>query len=275
MGHYLVWFWHWGQPDDLPWSDAVAVNATLDGLRRRESALAHHQSQYAPLSTAAGDEALLTQAVLAPFHRGFTTLLLPGHEPLRPDPHVPERAATFDEMFAGGDDPWSSSSWYERRKRALTCAVLRREQYGRVLDLGCSTGALTQDLAARADEVVAVDVSPRALEVARRRSAPGVTWLQGEAPSVLDEIPGPLDLVVVSEVGYFLSPLELWLTVGALLERLAPGGELLLVSWRHPTQDIPLDGPAVHDQVRAVCGAWSALTLVEDDVLIDCYEVPR
>jgi len=275
MGHYLVWFWHWGQPDDLPWSEAVAINATLHGLGRRENALAQHQSQHAPLSTAVGDEALLTEAVLAPFRRGFTTLLLPGYEPFRQDVHVPGRAATFDGMFAAGDDPWSSGSWYERRKRGLTCAVLRRERYGRVLDLGCSTGALTRDLAARADEVVAVDVSLRALEVARRGSVTGVTWVHGEAPSVLDEIHGPLDLVVVSEVGYFLSPLELWLTVGALLERLPPGGELLLVSWRHPTQDIPLDGPAVHDQVRAICGAWSVLTLVENDVLIDSYEVPR
>ncbi|KRE42953.1 bifunctional PIG-L family deacetylase/class I SAM-dependent methyltransferase [Knoellia sp. Soil729] len=275
MAHYLVWFWHWSGPDQLPWSDAVVFDATKDGLRRRDLALARHQSQVSPLSPAVGDEALLTEGVLAPSRRGFTTLLLPGHEPFADAAPVSGRDSTFDEMFADGDDPWSSHSWYERRKRALTLAALRRERYGRVLDLGCSTGALTRGLAARADEVVAVDVSRRALEVAQRASDTGITWVHGEAPSVLEEIDGPLDLIVISEVGYFLSPIELWLTMGRLLARLRQGGELLLVDWRHPTKDIPLDGPAVHDQVRAICGAWSVLTHVEEDVLLDGYEVPQ
>ena len=86
---------------------------------------------------------------------------------------------------------------------------------------------------------------------------------------------GELDLVVVSEVGYFLTPFELWLTLGGLIERLAPGGELVLVSWRHATRGIPLDGPRVHAQVRAVCDRWSVVTLVEEDVLIDVYEASR
>ena len=49
----------------------------------------------------------------------------------------------------------------------------------------------------------------------------------------------------------------------------------MLVHWRHPTRDIPLDGPAVHDQVRAVLRPWSTLTHVEDDVLVDTYLAPR
>ncbi|MFW5470437.1 PIG-L family deacetylase [Knoellia sp. CPCC 206435] len=276
IGHYLVWFWHWGKPDDLPWSDAVAVDATLDGLDRRARALVHHHSQHTALSSADGDETLLTDGVLAPSRRGFTTVVLPGHDRARADPvaHQP-RSATFDEMFDAGDDPWSSTSWYERRKRALTLAVLRAEHYARVLDLGCSTGALTRGLAARADAVVAVDVSRRALDVARRDAPATIVWVEGEAPRVVEQVDGPLDLAVLSEVGYFLRPLELWLTLGRLLERLSPGGELVLVHWRHPTRDIPLDGPSVHEQVSAVLAPWSTLHHVEDDVLLDTYVVPR
>ncbi|MEO6021314.1 MAG: bifunctional PIG-L family deacetylase/class I SAM-dependent methyltransferase [Knoellia sp.] len=282
LGHYLVWFWHWGDPDALPWTEVVAVDATLEALDRREGALRQHHSQHAPLSSAPGDEALLTQAVLAPFGRGFTTLILRGHD-LVGDRDLTtgerlgtRRAATFDDMFEGGDDPWSSRLWYERRKRALTLAVLRKERYDRVLDLGCSTGVLTQDLASRAGQVVAVDVSKRALDVAQRVSTSAViSWVQGEVPAVLDVIDGRFDLIVVSELGYFLRPLELWLTLAAILERLTPGGELVLVHWRHPTANIPLDGPTVHEQVRSVLGPWSAITHVEDDVLVDGYEVPR
>ena len=295
IGHYFIWFWHWSRPDDLPWADLVVVDATLDGLDRRGRALSQHHSQLAPLSSASGDEALLTDAVLAPFRRGFTTLFLPrrdlrghddpAHDVLRQDLPARDlprgaissshRADSFDRMFADGDDPWSSGSWYERRKRSLTLAVLSRERYGAVLDLGCSTGILTRALAHRAEVVLAVDVSHRALEVAQRQTCPGITWVHGEAPSVLDRVDRPLDLVVLSEVGYFLRPFELWLTIGRLVELLAPGGELVLVHWRHPTENIPLDGPSVHRQVQAILSSWSTTTHVEADVLLDAYEVPR
>lgn len=275
LAHYLVWFWHWGEPDLLPWSDLVAVDATLDAQSRRTRAVQRHHSQVQPLSTAAGDEALLTDAVLAPTVRGFTTLVLPDRGNLRPDAPSSQRPATFDAMFDCGEDPWSSDTWYERRKRALTTAVLRRERYERVLDLGCSTGALTRDLASRSGDVVAIDVSQRALDIAARDAPSGLTWIRGEAPSIITELSGPFDLVVMSEVGYFLTPFELWLTLGGLIERLAPGGELVLVSWRHATREIPSDGPRVHAQVRAVCDRWSVVTLVEEDVLIDVYEASR
>lgn len=275
LAHYLVWFWHWSATDDLPWSRAVAVDATLSGITRAGLALAEHRTQVEALSPEPGDEQLLTTGVLAPARRGFTTLLLAdGTAPMtRPGGGADRRGASFDAMFEDGDDPWSSDSWYERRKRDLTLAVLRHERYARVLDLGCSTGALTKALARRADEVVGVDGSEPALEVARRDTPSTVRWVHGRAPGVVEEIDGTVDLAVLSEVLYFLTPFELWRTLAAVLCRLAPGGELVLVDWRHPTEDIPLDGPTVHDLVRGACGPWLTVSHVEPDVLVDCYEV--
>lgn len=280
LAHYLVWLWHWGQPDDLPWADVVVVDATLGGLSASERALAEHRTQRQALSPAAGDEALLTPQVLAPSRRGFTTLVLGAHASIPSDPMEP--AATtesvsqpFDAMFADGDDPWSSTSWYERRKRDLTLATLRRERYNRVLDLGCSTGALTAQLAPRADAVVGVDASSRALAIAQRNAPRTVAWLQGEAPNCVQDLEGTFDLVVLSEVGYFMEPFDLWLTLAAVLRRLAPGGELLLVHWRHPTKRIPSDGPTVHAQFRAACERWATSRYEDADVLVDGYVVTR
>ncbi len=286
LAHYLVWLWHWGAPDDLPWAKSVVVDATLDGLSTSKRALAEHLTQRQPLSPAVGDEVLLTDAVLAPFRRGFTTLVLadatPGSSAVPESDEVARDQVageplgqTFDAMFADGDDPWSSESWYERRKRALTLATLGRERYGRALDIGCSTGALTAALGDRADAVVAIDVSARALAVARRLGTQGISWLQGVAPKILEDVDGKFDLVVLSEVGYFLKPFDLWLTLAAVLARLEPGGELVLVHWRHPTKNIPSDGPAVHGQVRAVCERWATSSHAEADFLVDTYAVPR
>jgi len=287
LAHYVVWLWHWCDPDDLPWANCVVVDATLDGLSKSERALGEHRTQRLRLSPAAGDECLLTPAVLAPSRRGFTTLVLGGvGEPVgdsgdsgdsRPERELSPVAeaepvgATFDAMFGDGDDPWSSDSWYERRKRGLTLAALGRERYDRVLDLGCSTGVLTTDLAGRADAVVGIDASARALDIAKNGGGQAISWIHGVAPDVLDDIAGPFDLVVLSEVAYFLRPFDLWLTLAALLERLTPGGELLLVNWRHPTKHIPSDGPTAHAQVRSACGWWMTSSHVDPDFLLDAY----
>lgn len=276
LAHYLVWFWHWSAPGDLPWSRVVTVDASLAAITRAGVALAEHRTQVEALSPAPGDEQLLTTGVLAPSRRGFTTLVhAAGPEPTPRGAASDGRVESFDAMFEEGDDPWSSDSWYERRKSDLTLAVLRRERYDRVLDLGCSTGVLTRALARRAGCVVGVDGSEPALEVARRDAPPTVRWVRGQAPGVVEGIEGEFDLVVLSEVGYFLTPFELWRTVGAVLCRLAPGGEVVLVDWRHPTQDIPLDGPTVHALVRGACGPWLTVSHVEPDVLVDGYEVTR
>ena len=299
LAHYLVWLGHWGQPDDLPWAESVVVDATLEGLSRSDRALAEHRTQRQPLSPAQGDEPLLTPEVLAPSRRGFTTLVLEAQElgvaspsatkrverveqvaeqaevpgPEGPEPEPVGRS--FDAMFADDDDPWSSTSWYERRKRDLVLATLRQERYDRVLDLGCSTGVLTTQLAHRADAVVAVDASSRALAIARHSNVEGVAWIHAEAPAGVQDIEGDFDLVVLSEVGYFLAPFDLWLTLAAVLRRLAPGGELLLVHWRHPTEHIPSDGPSVHARVRDVAERWATSRYEDADVLVDGYVVTR
>jgi magnesium-protoporphyrin O-methyltransferase len=57
----------------------------------------------------------------------------------------------------------------------------------RVLDAGCGTGMLAQDLAVRGAEVVAIDLSPQLVDVARERT-PGylqrrITYLAGDMTS--------------------------------------------------------------------------------------------
>ena len=76
----------------------------------------------------------------------------------------------FETCTARTADPWQvDDSWYERRKRAVLLAALPDAGYPTALEIGCSVGALAQDLAGRCQHVTAVDTSAAA--VARARHA--------------------------------------------------------------------------------------------------------
>src|SRR6478735_11225649 len=80
--------------------------------------------------------------------------------------------AYFTEMYADDPDPWKfDTSWYERRKFAVTIAALPRERYRRAFEPGCANGALTALLADRCHELVAGDVIPAVVTHARERLA--------------------------------------------------------------------------------------------------------
>jgi SAM-dependent methyltransferase len=183
----------------------------------------------------------------------------------------------FEDLHRGDDDPWRTrTSWYEARRRALVLAALPHARVGRVLEVGCSVGELTAALAERADRTVAVDVSEAALSTARARcEGLAVDFERLEVPGQWPL--GEYDVVVLSEIGYFLSEGDLVATVERACGSLAPGGALLLVHWRHEVEDWTLDGPAVHAlavPVAARLGLTVATHVVDDDVLLDLYR-PR
>ena len=154
----------------------------------------------------------------------------------------------FDDLYGRDLDPWRfETSDYERGKYEDTVAALDRPRYGRVLEVGCSIGVLTALLAVRADNLLATDVAEAALAVARRRldAAPQVRFERAAFPDTAPE--GPFDLIVLSEVLYYLSAADLRRAAAAAIERLAPGGEVLLVHWLGETPDYPLTGDEAAD----------------------------
>lgn len=149
----------------------------------------------------------------------------------------------FDSLYARDADPWRfETSAYEREKYDKTIRSLGRPRYGRALEVGCSNGVLTQRLAPICDHLIAIDVAEAALDQARRRlgAEAHVTLLRAGLP---DQLPsGPFDLIVLSEVLYYLDEADLKRAARACLDRLAPAGEVLLVHWLGATPDYPLSG---------------------------------
>lgn len=161
----------------------------------------------------------------------------------------------FEQMYADSPDPWHlTDRSYERRKYALTVASLPDRPFRRAYEPGCSVGVLTELLAERCDVVIASDPVERACVTTRAR-VPSAEVVQGALPGSWPE--GPLDLVVFSEVLYFLSAPDRAASVSAALEALERGGVLVSVHWRHPFVEAECDG----DQVQREIGAVDGLTL--------------
>ena len=176
----------------------------------------------------------------------------------------------FEDIYQQHDDPWGfRTRWYEARKRALTLAALTRDHYRSVFEPGCSIGVLTGALAERSDEVLAMDISSKALEQAALGLPSNVRLQQGAVP---DDWPDRrFDLIVLSEVGYYLDHFDC-----RRLATLASGSadELVAVHWRHPVTDYPLTGDEVHDHIRVSAeeaGLRSMVAHHEADLRIDVW----
>lgn len=184
--------------------------------------------------------------------------------------------AYFDDLYAGSPDPWQlTTRWYERRKYAITTALLPLPRYRHAFEPGCSVGALTARLAERCDRVTAMDVAAAALAGADERlRADGcrdaVTLRQGS----LDE-PWPdeaYDLVVLSEVAYYLDAPLLAGVLRRECPRLAPGATVVAAHWRHAVSEYPLTGDAANQVIAETPGLTRLGGYRDADVVIDVFD---
>ena len=176
----------------------------------------------------------------------------------------------FERLYAADSDPWGfASRWYERRKYALTVAALPDPTYERGIEIGSSIGVLTTALAGRCRSLVAVEASAAAIEAARARVPCNVELRRGSVPA--DWPTGRYDLVVLSEVGYYLDPADLSLLLDLIGRDAAPGATVLACHWRHPAPDYPLTGDQVHAQINS---RWPRVSRIEEeDFLLDVLTV--
>ncbi len=154
----------------------------------------------------------------------------------------------FEAMYAREADPWQfATSAYEREKYAATLAALPHPRYDAAFEIGCSVGVLTQMLAPRCETLLATDVVARALEEARARCRDdaNVSFAQMQVPG--DWPKGMFDLILLSEVGYYLSLDDLARVRAQSAASLVPGGHLLLVHWTPHIDGCVLAGDGVHE----------------------------
>jgi trans-aconitate methyltransferase len=180
----------------------------------------------------------------------------------------------FDDRYAADPDPWGfEDRWYEKRKYALTLAALPRPHYRRGFEAGCSNGVLTEQLATRCDQLVAYDVAASAVTSARSRLAGAdVDVVQGGIPARWPE--GSFDLIILSEVGYYLDESDMTRVSCRVAESLTTDGHLVAVHWRLPVSDYPSVGDAVHRTLRTSTGLTSLASYLEDRFILEVFGKP-
>lgn len=189
------------------------------------------------------------------------------------------RADHFDAQFAHDADPWRyRTSWYEARKRALTLAALPRSHYRRAFEPGCAGGELSAALAPRCGQLLCADFAPRAVEIARSRLVP-FPHAHVEQRTMPDDWPaGRFDLIVVSEIAYYLGETGCATLAAHATASLEADGTLLCCHWRHGGEAWMVDSARVHDVFarQATRASLRPVLHAQDaDFLLDVWSADR
>lgn len=178
----------------------------------------------------------------------------------------------FDELFADSDDPWAfRTRWYEQRKRDLTLAALPRQRYARVFEPGCANGELSLRLAQRCDILLCMDMSARAVELARGRLSqyPRAEVIEGRLPQDWPE--EKFDLIVISEWAYYLEPALFIEVIERIASSLTPEGAVLACHWLHPIEGCPMLGREAHALLDKHLAMQRTVQHEETDFLLEMW----
>lgn len=159
--------------------------------------------------------------------------------------------AGFERKFRLDIDPWNyTGSSFEHFKRDVLLRACGRRVYGRILELGCAIGETTRGLAPFCLRLLAVDSSPTALEEAKRRLN-GDRRVSFRRATLPQEMPrGRFDLIVASEIVYYLPNHQLDRLLQRIDLALAPGGRLVVLDHCRPFDDAAQNPALAHRRVR-------------------------
>ena len=148
----------------------------------------------------------------------------------------PQRSEAWDKIFAL-PDPWSCDSEYEAVKYEQTLALLPEGVFANALEIGCAEGHFTLRLAPRVSSLTAVDISPRALTRAKERCSKlsNVTFQRLDLNTSV--VAGLFDLVVCSELLYYIRDQDLRAAIERILGHVRPGGFFLTTHARLVVDD--------------------------------------
>ena len=182
--------------------------------------------------------------------------------------------ADFEARYRSDADPWSyETSPYEHAKYAATLEACGAGPFREALELGSSIGVLSELLAQRCARLTTIDGAPSAVVAARRRLAgrDGIDIILGAIPEAIPR--RRYDLIVASEILYYLKPAVLDATLHRLWKLSERDARLVAVHWRPEGDERPVAARDVHRALHAQPWLSAAGSASTDDYLLDVFTV--
>ncbi len=238
---YFFWTWHRGTPELIAGLPLVRLPLPPDLQAAKRQALLCHESQLHHHD----DEPILPAYLLEPAWRD-AEVFLPAWDPARTTQEF------FEAKYRAEDDPWKfASSERELARYDAVIAALGDRRFRHGLEPACSVGVLTAKLAPLCDRLSAFDLSPTAVERAAERCA-DLPQVEVRCASLSDLVPdSSVDLVVLSEIGYYFTSEDWTQILGRLLSGLSVGCTVVGVHWLGVSEDHITSGDEVHTTLRA------------------------
>jgi LmbE family N-acetylglucosaminyl deacetylase len=267
---YPIWLYQNAAEEDIPdlkAGELLSLDTSAYSELKKQCIYAH-RSQTIRLIADDPTGFMLKPEMIANFTNGKEYFM----QRARLNPSATLSRDYFETLYTGSEDPWSfETSEYELAKYVATVNAIPAGDYYSGLELGCSIGVLTEMLAGKCKELTAMDISEVALKRAKNRlkETPSVRFILGGIP---DDFPaGQHDLIIISEVGYYLSKEDLLTLRQQVTDALSENGVVVLVHWTHFVKDYPLTGDQVHE-----CFADTVLQHLEgkrtDDYRLDVFK---
>ncbi len=146
----------------------------------------------------------------------------------------------WESRYRTGDMPWDKGAAHP----ALIAFLKSNPIHGRVLVPGCGLGHDVRALAATADEVVGLDISPSGVKAAKAHpTIGGERYVLGDLFALPPSLRGAFDVVFEHTCFCAIQPDQRADYVSAIAAALVPGGLLLAVFYLDPGLDPGESGP--------------------------------
>jgi glycosyltransferase involved in cell wall biosynthesis/peptidoglycan/xylan/chitin deacetylase (PgdA/CDA1 family) len=190
-----------------------------------------------------------------------------------------DRKAYWENVFQE-PDPWNYGSPYEQEKYSRQLLLLPDGPIERALEIACAEGRFTEMLAPHVEWLIATDISPTALDRARNRCRAQKNIEFHQLDLAIDPLPEDLDLIVCSEVLYYLySEAELKRVAEKFTAALRTGGHILTAHAFELSEDSSRTGfdwgnPWGAKTIQRVFSAVPGLCL-ERSICTELYRIDR
>lgn len=180
----------------------------------------------------------------------------------------------FSEMYSTDADPYQvESRWYEQRKIGLLMSALPSRHYQSAYEPGCGTGFLSIELAKRCTFLHISDASHEAMTTART-NVQRITNISCAVESLPTDWPGHLgkfDLIIFSELLYFLDEDQLMDVISLSRLHLMPNGHIAVCNWKPDFAFRKLETDLISSVFKNQVSLYRIVHHEEADFILDVY----